>query len=172
MDQTRSAQAAGTKVRDAKERVGLVLPGGGARGAYQVGVLHAISDLLAEERNPFPVIVGASVGAINAAALACQAWNFRAGVERLAKLWSELHTSDIYRTDLGTITAYASRWLSSLTFGGLNELNPKSFLNNDDPNCSSSSTPARSRKRPVSPPPRRTPSSRSAVKNTVCRSPD
>jgi NTE family protein len=131
VDQTRSAQDAGTKVRDPKARVGLVLPGGGARGAYQVGVLHAISDLLRDDGNPFPVIVGASVGAINAAALACQAWNFRAGVERLAKLWSELDTSDIYRTDLGTITAYASRWLSSLTFGGLNELNPKSFLNNE-----------------------------------------
>jgi NTE family protein len=128
VDQKRSAQDVDF---DTQTRVGLVLPGGGARGAYQVGVLHAIADLLREDGNPFPVIVGASVGAINAAALACQAWNFKAGVERLAKLWSQLHTGDIYRTDLGTITAYGLRWLLSLSFGGLDQLNPRSFLNNE-----------------------------------------
>lgn len=111
-------------------RTGLVLPGGGARGAYQVGVLNAIADLLPDNRNPFPVIVGASVGAINAASVASQAGNFRAGVKRLAELWSALHTSDVYRTDLATITRYGLRWLLSLTFGGLNYLNPRSFLDN------------------------------------------
>jgi len=113
-----------------KGRVGLVLPGGGARGAYQVGVLHAISDILPENRNPFPVIVGASVGAINAAAVACQSWNFKAGAKRLVELWSALHTSDVYRTDPATITRYGLRWLLSLTVGGLNYLNPRSFLDN------------------------------------------
>jgi NTE family protein len=73
-----------------KARVGLVLPGGGARGAYQVGVLHAISDVLLGDRNPFPVVVGASVGAINAVAVACHARNFGAGVERLVDLWSDI----------------------------------------------------------------------------------
>ena len=46
-----------------KHTMGLVLPGGGARGAYQVGVLKAIAEMLQSDRNPFPVIAGASVGA-------------------------------------------------------------------------------------------------------------
>lgn len=118
-------------IAEVRARAGLVLPGGGARGAYQVGVLRAIADLLPDNRNPFPVIVGASVGAINAAALACQAWNFNAAVERLVELWSRIHTSDIYRTDMLTITLAGLRWLASLSLGGLGFVNPKSFLDNE-----------------------------------------
>lgn len=110
---------------------GLVLPGGGARGAYQVGVLNAISDLLLDERNPFPVIVGASVGAINAAAIACHACNYKAGVGHLVELWSKIHACDVYRTDLRSISACGLRWMLSLTFGGLGIANPKSFLDNE-----------------------------------------
>lgn len=110
---------------------GLVLPGGGARGAYQVGVLHAISDLVPDERNPFPVIVGASVGAINAAVIACHACDYKAGAKRLVELWCKIHTCDVYRTDLPSISACGLRWLLSLTFGGLGVANPKSFLDNE-----------------------------------------
>lgn len=109
---------------------GLVLPGGGARGAYQIGVLLAISDLLPRTSNPFPVVVGASVGAINAAAVASSALNFNAGVKRLAGLWRSLRTSDIYRTDFGTIAISGLRWMLSLTFGGLFPT-PRSFLDNE-----------------------------------------
>lgn len=119
------------KVADADARVGLVLPGGGARGAYQVGVLRAIAELLPDNRNPFPVLVGASVGAINAAALACQARNFKAGVQRLVELWSQLHTRDVYRTDILTIAVSGGRWLLSLSLGGLDFLTPRSFLDNE-----------------------------------------
>jgi NTE family protein len=111
--------------------LGLVLPGGGARGAYQAGVLNAISDLLPDERNPFPVIVGASVGAINAAAIACHACTYKVGVKRLVELWSTMHACDVYRTDLPSIAACGLRWLFSLTFGGLGIANPKSFLDNE-----------------------------------------
>ena len=97
-----------------ESRLGLVLPGGGARGAYQVGVLKAISQLLPHEQNPFPVVVGASVGAINAAMIGCSAGNFKAGMRTLAQLWSHLHTSDVYRTDFVSIAATAIRWLLSL----------------------------------------------------------
>jgi NTE family protein len=110
---------------------GLVLPGGGARGAYQVGVLNAIGDLLRDERNPFPVIVGASVGAINATVIACHASEYKAGAKRLAELWSKIHACDVYRTDLPSISASGSRWLLSLTLGGLGIANPKSFLDNE-----------------------------------------
>jgi NTE family protein len=117
-------------MREPEARVGLVLPGGGARGAYQVGVLRAISDLLPGDRNPFPVVVGASVGAINAAAVACHARNFGAGVKRLVDLWSDIKTSDVYRVDLATIALGGLRWLLSLGFGGL-FATPKAFLNNE-----------------------------------------
>lgn len=110
---------------------GLVLPGGGARGAYQAGVLNAISDLLPDERNPFPIIVGASVGAINAAAIACHACDYKAGVKHLVELWSTIHTCDVYRTDLPSISACGLRWLFSLTLGGLGVANPRSFLDNE-----------------------------------------
>jgi NTE family protein len=111
-----------------ESRLGLVLPGGGARGAYQVGVLKAISELVRDTRNPFPVIVGASVGAINAAMVGCSAGNFKAGIRTLTRLWSRLHTRDIYRTDLATITSTAMRWLLSLASGGRLIDNPRSFL--------------------------------------------
>jgi NTE family protein len=111
-------------------RAGLVLPGGGARGAYQVGVLSAIADLLPGSASPFPVVVGASVGAINAAMVASEALNYRAGIKRLAALWSNLKTSDVYRTDVKTIAAGGLHWLLSLALGGV-FTNPRSFLNNE-----------------------------------------
>ena len=65
------------------------MSGGGARAAYQVGVLRAISELLPrDERNPFPVICGTSAGAINAAVLAMNGSNFRRGVRELLSFWS------------------------------------------------------------------------------------
>jgi predicted acylesterase/phospholipase RssA len=94
-----------------RPNAGLVLPGGGARGAYQVGVLKAISDLLPDAPNPFPVIVGVSVGAINAAAIACHACNYKAAVKHLVELWSNIHACDVYRTDLQSVSASGLRWL-------------------------------------------------------------
>ncbi len=119
--------------RDGSERpprVGLVLPGGGARGAYQVGVLGAIADMVPGNVNPFPVITGTSVGAINAASLASHADNFKLAVRRLTKMWCYFHTDNIYRTDAGTIMRCSLRWLASLTLGGLGIANPQSFLDN------------------------------------------
>lgn len=107
------------------------MPGGGARGAYQVGVLKAIAELVTFKHNPFPVIVGTSVGAINAALLACHADNFKFGAAKLMELWSNLRTGDIYRTDLPAVTKSGLRWLLSLTFGGLGIANPRAFLDNE-----------------------------------------
>jgi NTE family protein len=115
----------------AKPCTGLVLPGGGARGAYQVGVLKAISDLCPIDRNPFPIVVGASVGAINAAVVACHAGNFKEGVSILSNLWSQIHTSDVYRTDLVSVASSGMRWLFSLAFGGHVIAHPRSFLDNE-----------------------------------------
>ena len=95
--------------------IGLVLPGGGARGAYQAGALRAIAEIVPGEANPFPVIMGASVGAINALALASRALHFREGVRRIIGLWSSLSTEKVYRTDLPTILRAGARWVGSMT---------------------------------------------------------
>src|SRR5713101_5669832 len=81
--------------------VGAIMSGGGARAAYQVGVLRAIAAMLPPgARNPFAIICGTSAGAINAASLASNADRFDAGVARLARVWGSLHVNDVYRTDL------------------------------------------------------------------------
>ncbi|MEN2494934.1 MAG: hypothetical protein TECD_00844 [Hyphomicrobiaceae bacterium hypho_1] len=113
-------------------KLGLVLPGGGARGAYQVGALKAIGEILVTDHNPFQVISGASVGAVTAALLAANAERFKLGIKRLVKFWSALHCDDVYCTDLKSITLRGAHWIISLTpIASLGISNPRSFLNND-----------------------------------------
>ncbi|MCY1518573.1 Patatin-like phospholipase [compost metagenome] len=100
---------------------GLILSGGGARAAYQVGVLAAIADLLPEAAdNPFPVIVGTSAGAINAVGLACGALHFREAIRRLTDVWQGFHTHQVYRSDWSGVLRQASRFIghSLLGLGG------------------------------------------------------
>ena len=81
-------------------KTGLILTGGGARAAYQVGVLKAVRELLPmPERNPFPIVCGTSAGAINAAALAVFADNFDAGVQNLIEVWENFRADHVYRAD-------------------------------------------------------------------------
>lgn len=75
----------------------LYLAGGGARGAYQAGVLKAINRILKVKTLPFNIISGVSVGSINAAVLAENADNFPEAVEKLETMWSEIHCQDIYK---------------------------------------------------------------------------
>ena len=96
-------------------KVGLVLTGGGARAAYQVGVLRAIASMLPEgSRNPFPVICGTSAGAINAASLAVSARNYHEGVRQLVGIWENFHVDQVYRSDPIGILYNSLRLLSSL----------------------------------------------------------
>ena len=100
---------------------GLILSGGGARAAYQVGVLAAIADLLPDAaHNPFPVIVGTSAGAINAVGLACGALHFTEAVRRLTSVWQGFHTHQVYRSDWPGVLRQASRFIghSLLGIGG------------------------------------------------------
>ena len=90
----------------AKPVVGLVLSGGGARAAYQVGVLKAIATMLPEGTpNPFPVICGSSAGAINAAALAIYATRFHEGVHRLVHVWRNFRVDQVFRADARGMSA-------------------------------------------------------------------
>lgn len=108
----------------------LILPGGGARGAYQVGVLKAVGELMANESNPFPVICGTSAGAINAAVLASHAHEFSSGVERLEKFWRSMYCARVYRTDAWTVFKSGMRFALTLLSGGLIKTNPRAFLDN------------------------------------------
>lgn len=97
---------------------GLILSGGGARAAYQVGVLSAIADLLPDaSANPFPVIVGTSAGAINAVGLACGALHFHQAVQRLSTVWRSFHTDQVYRSDWPGVLRQASRFLGHSVLG-------------------------------------------------------
>ena len=112
-------------------RTALVLSGGGARGAYQVGVLRGLSDLgvLPRGRSPFEILVGASAGAINAASLAAYADRLDDAVRLLEEVWSHLRPPQVIRTDLRSLTGIGARWVRDLSFGGvLGHVMPKSLL--------------------------------------------
>lgn len=106
------------------QRTGLFLTGGGARAAYQVGVLQAIFSLLSEtgwpaRKNPFDIVCGTSAGAINATAFASRADNFEESVTHLLRVWRELQVEQIYRADSIGVLRSGARWLSLLSFGWL-----------------------------------------------------
>ena len=98
--------------------IAVLLPGGGARAAYQVGVLRAVAHILGrEQRHPFRIICGTSAGAINAATLAAHADSFRRGVARLVRWWSRVEVKHVYRADLANVSLHGVRWLASVLIG-------------------------------------------------------
>lgn len=105
--------AAGTGVE--RPRVAIVLTGGGARGAYQVGVLRGIARHLPELR--FPIITGASAGAINAVYLAAHTGTAREAAESLCRLWQNLEFSDVFRVDGWCLARSSMAWLARLGLG-------------------------------------------------------
>lgn len=88
---------------------GLILPGGGARGAYQVGVLKALAKVVDSEHLPFDSISGVSAGAINATALAQDADNFLDAVERLERIWTDLSTKDVFTMDYKLMQGFMTK---------------------------------------------------------------
>ncbi len=109
----------------------LVLSGGGARAAYQVGVLQALADILPDgATNPFPIICGTSAGAINAIALAAHPGNFREATAHLANLWLDLSVGQVYRHGWWDITKSFSRLGASLFNDGVGRKRPLSLLDN------------------------------------------
>ena len=96
----------------------LILPGGGARAAYQVGALRALARMTPRGRPlPFPVVCGTSAGAINAVMLAAHADDFRRGVARLVRWWRRVRTGDVYDTDLAKLSRHGMRWLAGVLTG-------------------------------------------------------
>ncbi len=84
------------------QKTALILSGGGARGAYQVGVLKGLSEILKSQKieDPFKILSGNSAGAINTAYLAASDESLANGIEKLVYLWSQLHHENVFKTDL------------------------------------------------------------------------
>ncbi len=130
---TQEQTAAHKLALDAKKKAttGLILSGGGARAAYQVGVLSAIADLLPEYAdNPFEVIVGTSAGAINAVSLACGALDFQQSIRKLTAIWQNFRSELVYRTDWWGVLRQASRFVGQHLLGFGRGLEPIALLDN------------------------------------------
>ncbi len=118
---------------------GLVLTGGGARAAYQVGVLQALRLILdsagaAPKRSPFGVICGTSAGALNATALACRADGFDDALDTLGDVWENFSAEQVYQSDVLSVMRTGTRWLTMLTAGWAfrrsRKLKPRSLFDN------------------------------------------
>ncbi|MFA6121433.1 MAG: patatin-like phospholipase family protein [Sideroxydans sp.] len=116
-----------------RQKIGLILTGGGARAAYQVGVLKAIAEFMPyRSRMPFDVVCGTSAGALNAVTLVVNARHFRKGVRYLYNIWNNAHINEIYRSDVLGVAANSGRWIMGLVLSvlGSSRYNRVSLLDN------------------------------------------
>lgn len=116
----------------ARQGNALILTGGGARAAYQVGVVRALSELLPRGVPiPFPIVCGTSAGSVNAAVLAVDASNFRYAVRRLVTVWKNFHVDHVYRADVYGALRNSARWIfAGFTGGQRLSRKPFSLLDN------------------------------------------
>ncbi len=111
--------------------LGLVLTGGGARSAYQAGVLRGIADLLRRgSACPFPVITGTSAGAVSAIALASDAAHFRRSVAAIERVWRDFRVHQVFRADALSLTKASLHWMLALLTGGWLVHPPHSLFDN------------------------------------------
>jgi NTE family protein len=119
------------KMHPQQNRTALVLPGGGARGAFQVGVLKALAESMPPGcNNPFPILSGTSAGAINSVVIASKAKRFRVAVSELERVWGHFHSDQVFRSDSMTMLKSSLHWLSSIVLGGYLVGTPRSLLDN------------------------------------------
>lgn len=112
-------------------RAALVLTGGGARAAYQVGVLQALRHIRGPRPgNPFPILCGTSAGGINAAALAVYSADFNMAVRKVAWIWRNFHVDQVYRADAPALIGSGLRWGSALMTGWAVRQTPRALLDN------------------------------------------
>lgn len=117
------------------QNAALVLLGGGARTAYQAGVLGGVGEILQAQgwpaqRNPFPVVCGTSAGAINAAYFASRCAEWPAALHELQTLWSTLQAHEVFEVGTGQLLRGGARWLGLMAFGWLWKQNPRALLDN------------------------------------------
>lgn len=114
-----------------KPKIALILTGGGARAAYQVGMLKAIKTILPRNHHsPFDIICGTSAGSINATQLACFASCYHLGVKKLEWAWKNFTTQQVYHCDFMRVFGHLSRSFLSNFQAGYGDRNPGSLFNN------------------------------------------
>ena len=112
-----------------KPKLAIVMTGGGARAAYQIGVLKAIAELVPRNSpSPFSIICGTSAGAINAASLAAKADHFQYSVRRMYNVWSNFTSSHVFRSDAIGVIKTGAHWLITMMLGGLGKHSPMYLL--------------------------------------------
>src|SRR5690554_4439691 len=112
-------------------KTALILSGGGARAAYQIGVLKAVSELLPDKgKSPFDIICGTSSGALNAAKLACAADNFPAAVHTLEQLWSQLTSNQVHHVGYREVLVSIFKLIGSFFHSGIAHGRPLALLDN------------------------------------------
>lgn len=117
-------------------KIALILSGGGARGAYQAGVVQGIHEVLKSEKIPMEIsqFSGVSAGAINASFLASEWHNPDEAIKKLVDLWSQIKSEDVYNTDAVSLGKIGLKWVGELSFGGLTGSNtPGRALLDTDP---------------------------------------
>ena len=108
-----------------KPKLAIVMTGGGARAAYQIGVLKAIAEMVpVGAPSPFTIICGTSAGAINAASLAAKSEHFKNSVRRMHFVWSNFTSEQVFRTDVLGILKTGAHWLLSMILGGIGKHSP------------------------------------------------
>ena len=111
------------------KRTAIVLPGGGARSAYQVGVLKAIASATPRGAPlPFGIVTGTSAGGILASLLAAHAGDFHEGMEEIERFWRHFHVNLVFDSSLGAMVRMGTRLMGTLLTGGLLVKPPQSLL--------------------------------------------
>jgi len=110
--------------------LGLVLTGGGARGAYQAGVLKALAEIANPGPVPFPVLTGVSVGALNTVGLASNYYNFLESATLIEQLWRGLRSDRVFRTGTWKLARTAALYFGASLFPGLIKHPGRSLLDN------------------------------------------
>jgi NTE family protein len=111
--------------------LGLVLTGGGARAAYQVGVLKGIAELLRHgSGSPFPIVTGTSAGAVSAIALASDPAHFRHAVYAIERVWREFRVHHVIKADTASVLRSGLHWILALLTGGWLVHPPRSLFDN------------------------------------------
>jgi NTE family protein len=123
------AEADHNSARAGVSRAALILTGGGARAAYQVGVLKALSEIHSRPEWPFPIIVGTSAGAVAAAILAGNVTRWHESTREIEHVWANFRVQQVFRSDARAMLRAGARWMGSLFTGGIIGP-PKSLLDN------------------------------------------
>jgi NTE family protein len=109
----------------------LVLTGGGARSAYQVGVLKGVAELLRRgSACPFPIITGTSAGAVSAIALASDAAHFRRSVYAIERVWRDFRVHQVFKADAVSMLRSGLHWMLAFVTGGWLVHPPHSLFDN------------------------------------------